>query len=215
MNGCVFGLPMNQYLRETEFASKNLFKLATFEEGELAVLREKLMSAEKEFDANHILFRNSDLHEDYPDSFVMNAYSRAMEAGSKVMSLKPKVKALRARVSSHQTAVQAIAAAILQIAKQGISLEYGRRSAAPPGRALGSLYLRDIIWQGRNQSMHYDDDKPKEPVLILFKTLTQQYGEQFSLAKYAKQSRAKQILDVLGWNSYESYMHDMQELLPH
>lgn len=206
---------MSQYLRDTEFASKNLFKLATFEEGELEVLREKLMSAEKEFEANHILFRNSDLHEDSADPIVINAYSRAMEAGSKVMSLKPKVKALMARVSSHQTAVQAISAAILQIAKQGISLEYGGRSAAPPGRALGSLCLRDVIWQGRNQSMHYDDDEPKEPVLILFKALAKQYGEQFSLVKYAKQSRAKQVLDVLGWKGYESYLHDMQELLPH
>lgn len=206
---------MNQYLRDTEFASKNLFKLATFEEDELGVLREKLMSAEKEFDVNHILFRNSDLHEDYDAPFVRNAYSLAMEAWTQVMSLKPKVKVLRARVSSHQTAVQAIAAAILQIAKQGISLEYGLRSAAPQGRALGSLCLRDVIWQARNQSMHYDDGEPKEPVLILFKTLTKQYGEQFSLVKYAKQSRAKQVLDVLGWNSYESYLHDMQELLPH
>lgn len=45
-------------------------------------------------------------------------------------------------------------------------------------------------------------------------TLEAEQGLQFSLTTHAKQNRAKQILDVLGWENYDSYLRDMQALLP-
>src|SRR4051794_20405960 len=48
-----------------------------------------------------------------------------------------------------------IAGAILQIAKQGLSLSHGPLGNCPAGRGIGSQTLSTVIWQGRNQAMHY------------------------------------------------------------
>lgn len=205
---------MHQYLQDTEFATKNLFALATDEEHELKALTERLKQAEEHLKVRQWDFQTSDLNEDFSDVYVMAAFARAAKVAQEVEYLKDEVAALQASVGTHQHAVQAIAGAILQIAKQGISLVYGGTGAAPPGRALGSLAIRDVIWQARNQSMHYEEGTFKKAVVDLFATLEKEYGSQFSLTTHARQNRAKQVIDILGWKNYESYLQDMQVLLP-
>lgn len=205
---------MHQYLKDTEFAAQNLFALATEEERQLKATSEQLSGMEQRFRVNQWDFHTSDLNDDFPDAYVMAAFSRMAQAGQEAERLRAEVESLRASVGTHQQAVQAIAGAILQIAKQGVSFAHGGQNTAPAGRAIGSLAIRDIIWQARNQSMHYEEATFKKPVLELFATLEQEHGANFSLAAHARQSRAKQILDVLGWTNYRLYLQDMQVLLP-
>lgn len=205
---------MHQYLKDTEYAAQNLFRLATDEEHQLKTLAEDLGPKEKILKVHQWDFQTSDLNEDFSDAYVMAAFVRAAKAGQEVERLKGEVAALQASVGTHQHAVQAIAGAIFQIAKQGISFVYGPPNAAPTGRTLGSLAVRDIIWQARNQSMHYEEGKFTKPLLDLFLKLEQEQGPQFSLVAHANQNRAKQILDVLGWTGYHEYLQDMQVLLP-
>jgi hypothetical protein len=159
-------------------------------------------------------FQTSDLNDDFSDAYVIAAFGRAARAGQEVQRLKSQVAELLASVGVRQHSVQVISGAILQIAKQGISLVYGAPSSAPAGRMLGSLALRDIIWQARNQSMHYEEGSFKKALVGLFSMLEAEQGLQFSLTAHAKQNRAKQALDALGWESYDSYLRDMQALLP-
>lgn len=205
---------MHQYLQDTEFATRNLFGLATDEERQLKARSEGLSQTEQRLKVHQWDFQTSDLNDDFSDAYVMAAFSRAAKAAQEVERLKGEVATLQASVGTHQHAIQAIAGAILQIAKQGIALVHSGLVAAPAGRALGSLTVRDIIWQARNQSMHYEEGTFKKPLLDLFATLEQEHGSQFSLAKHSRQNRAKQVLDVLGWTNYESYLKDMQALLP-
>lgn len=205
---------MHQYLQDTEFASQNLFRLATNEARQLVSLDERLQSKEHELTILERDFHTSDLNDDFAEPYVMAAFARAAEACQAVRRLKDDVASLRASLANHQHSVQAIAGAILQIAKQGISTVYGGISAAPSGRTLGTLSIRDVILQARNQSMHYEEKGHKQPVLALFSTLEKEHGSQFSLAKHPKQSRAKQILELLGWNDYGLYLLDMNVLLP-
>jgi len=205
---------MHQYLKDTEYAAQNLFRLATDEEHQLTTLAENLRLKEERLKVHQWDFQTSDLNEDFSDAYVMAAFVRAAKAGQEVERLKGEVAVLQASVGTHQHAVQAIAGAILQIAKQGISLVYGPPNTAPTGRTLGSLAVRDIIWQARNQSMHYEEGTFKKPLFDLFSKLEQEQGPQFSLATHANQNRAKQILDVLGWTDYQEYLQDMQVLLP-
>jgi hypothetical protein len=44
---------------------------------------------------------------------------------------------------------------------------------------LGSLALRDIIWQARNQSMHYEEGSFKKALVDLFSMLEAEQGLQF------------------------------------
>lgn len=206
---------MHQYIQDTEFAIQNLFRLATDEERELVTLKDKLAAITKERDFHHWDFRTSELHDDFSDAHVIAAHTRMAQAAQRAEQVRAEVTRLEASIVTHQHSTQAIAGAILQIAKQGISLVYGKPKAAPPGRTIGTLAVRDIVWQARNQSMHYEDTKPfSDSVINLFSTLEKEQGEQFSLAKHPKQNRAKQILDVLGWNNYAAYLDDISQLLP-
>lgn len=205
---------MNQYLIDTQFAVQNLFELATSEERQLQALTENLRQKEAELRVHHCDFQTSDLNDDFSDAYVMAAFGRASKASQEAERLTDEVATLQASIGTHQHAVQAISGAILQIAKQGVSLFYGSREAAPTGRMLGSLPVRDVIWQARNQSMHYEEGAFGKPVRDLFATLEQEQGPQFSLANHTVQNRAKQVIDVLGWGSYGNYMQDMQVLLP-
>ena len=205
---------MHQYLQDTEFAIKNLLQLTANEENQLRSISEKLKSKEQELGVHQWDFQTSDLNDDFSDAYVMAAFARAYRATQEVERIKGDVAVLQASVGTHQHSVQALAGAILQIAKQGISLVYGDLSTSPPGRSVGSLTVRDIIWHGRNQSMHYEEGSYKKPLICLFSTLESEQGSQFSLANFPKQNRAKQILDLLGWKNYEAYRQDMQRLLP-
>jgi len=205
---------MHQYLQDTEFAAQNLFRLATNEEHQLRASSRWLMDKERELQVHQWDFQTSDLNEDFSDAYVMAAFARAGRAAQDVEQLKSDVAALQASVGTHQHAVQALAGAILQVAKQGISLVHGGLTASPPGRTLGSLAVRDVIWQSRNQSMHYEEGKYTRPLTDLFSTLEREQGSQFSLTAFSRQNRAKQVLDLLGWKDYEAYVQDMQILLP-
>jgi hypothetical protein len=206
---------MHQYLQDTDFATLNLFRLATDEERELDALKKKLAVVANELAFRQWDFQSSDLNEDFSDAYVMTAHARASKVAQEAHRVKDQVARLETSIAIRQYAIQAVAGAILQIAKQGVSLVHGERTAAPPGRTLGTLAVRDIVWQARNQSMHHEDRKPfNEAVKKLFSILEREHGEQFSLAKHAKQNMAKQVLDVLGWSSYETYLHDMTKLLP-
>jgi hypothetical protein len=176
---------MHQYLQDTEFAAKNLFALATEEQRQLDALSEQLRKTEAQVKHHQWDFETSDFNDDFSEAYVMAAFIRASKAGQEVERLKVEVAGLQASVGTRQHAVQAISGAIFQIAKQGISLVHGGLGAAPDGRILGSLFVRDIIWQARNQSMHYEEGKPKKAVLDLFATLEQEHGPHFSLAAHA------------------------------
>lgn len=205
---------MHQYLNDTEFAVRNLLHLATGEEKTLKELAPRLASVGAQLRVHKWDFESSDLNDDFSDAYVMSAFGRMAKAHQEAATLQNQMAAIQASIGTHQHATQAITGAILQIAKQGISVVHGGLAAAPEGRRIGSLPIRDIIWQARNQSLHFEDGSFNKAVTTLFSVLEAEHGPQFSLAQHAKQSRAKQVLGLLRWDSYEHYLNDMVTLLP-
>ncbi|MDB5308803.1 MAG: hypothetical protein JWO38_3005 [Gemmataceae bacterium] len=106
---------------------------------------------------------------------------------------------------------EVIAGAILQIGKQGLSLAYGPLTNCPPGRAVGSQPLSTVIWQARNQAMHYDEPPYRNPVIACFGSLEADFGTQFRLGPY---SLAARVVGLLRWDEYATYEADMASLLP-
>lgn len=205
---------MHQYMVDTEFAVTQLLRLATEEEATLAGQSAILAGKEAEARVHQWDFESSDLNDDFSDMHVMGAFGRMARAANESNDLRQQVLALQANVAAHQQATQAIAGAVLQIAKQGIALVYGEPAKAPPGRMVGSLPSRDIIWQARNQALHYEEGAFRKPVSDVFLTLEKEQGDQFSLAKHAAQSRAKQVLRLLGWVDFPSFAQDMSKIIP-
>lgn len=71
---------------------------------------------------------------------------------------------LEQRAAAHAFSVAALAGTILQHGKQGISIVHGELAAAPNGRMIGSQPLKEVIWQGRNQGLHWEEQSFRPPV---------------------------------------------------
>ena len=73
---------------------------------------------------------------------------------------------------------------------------------------------RQIIWQARNQAIHFEEGNFHQKVIDVFTILELENGPDFALVQHQGQSRAKQIINLLGWNDYALYSSDIQSLLP-
>lgn len=58
--------------------------------------------------------------------------------------------------------------------------------------------------------MHYDDGSNREHVKAVFDKLEQTYGEVFSLAAHRGQSRARHVIELLGWHTFDAYVRDAE-----
>lgn len=200
------------YVNDTEYACRNLIDLTMREEAELAELKASLKSELQKAQVFKWDFETSDLNDDFSDAYVMNAFTRMAEAEKQASDLKADEAKLVASIGAKQMAVQALAGALLQIVKQGVSLVHGTLGAAPHGRLLDGMALKDIVWQARNQAIHFEEQNFHPAVITVFQQLAQAFGQDFDLATHGGQSRAKQVLMQLGWTNYDNLKNDMQSL---
>ncbi len=212
---------MHQYIVETGNTVRNFLELVNHEDSLVKEQTSKLREAIVEFKAQGWNFHTSDLNADFSDSYVMAAFFRLANSTPGTDKLKSEIARFQALIGAHQQTTQTICGSILQIAKQGISLVHGSFLApdsyiigTPPGRMLALLTLRDIIWQACNQANHCKEGNYRQPVIDLFAELEISHGSQFSLSQHPRQSRAKQIIQLLGWLNYGDYIADMRSLLP-
>jgi len=123
-------------------------------------------------------------------------------------------KALReARLATHEFARNAMAGALLQFAKQGLSMRYGKSvSACPKGRLIGSQSITDVIWQGRNQAIHWEDGQFHSATEGTLKRLAKDLGSPFD--QYASRSLAYEIVCAFGWQTFADFSKDLLALDP-
>lgn len=113
-------------------------------------------------------------------------------------------------VSEIKASAEVLSGSVLQIAKQGISSIYGvsKYDCELVGKKhFGSATLLDVIWEGRNQSSHYEDRKFDEGVDQCFNALIE-YNNVFIDYKKGK-NMAYEIIKLLNWLNYKEYQNDM------
>ncbi len=89
------------------------------------------------------------------------------------------------------------------------------------GREVESVPIGLIIYAGRNQAAHYDDDDLRENNKFIFESLckrTTRTGKEyrhplFDLENEDIDNYASNITHILGWRSYDAYQRDMRSLL--
>ena len=119
------------------------------------------------------------------------------------------VDATKKKIEARAFSVAALSGNVLQYAKQGLSLRYGKnRDGCPVGRELVGLAVHEIIWQGRNQAMHWEEGHPHPPVVRCFEYLTANGNATFSA--YRDRSMAYEVIDLLGWKTVADFNRDMQ-----
>lgn len=203
---------MHQYNRDTEFAASNLIALARDEASQLRTLQNELRQIEAEVAYHYWDFSTSDMNDDFPEYQSISAFRRMSEAQAKKQQQEHRISSIQSSMESKSSAVEFIAGSILQLARQGISIVHSNDPNSPPGRMIGSVSLREVVWFGRNQAIHYEE-RPKMPVVNLFRVLEEEQGQHFSLSMNQGKNMAKHVINLLGWNSYEAYLSDMESLL--
>jgi hypothetical protein len=119
------------------------------------------------------------------------------------------VQATEAKIATRSFSVAALSGNVLQYAKQGLSLRYGKnRDGCPVGREIVGIPVHEIIWQGRNQALHWEEGNPHKPVVTCFESLAVNANAAFS--GYKQRSMAYEVITILGWRSVEDFNRDMQ-----
>lgn len=206
---------MNQYLLDTEFAVKSLFELVTHElkqitalEAEMKMQRNRANSIMSE--AYYVTDQDVDDLETPGMYATRHGYAKHISAAQ---ALQSEISKLEASYHAKESSIRALYGSILQIAKQGISTVHGKNTPTVITEPKSGEPIHNIIWQGRNQSMHYEEGKHLKPVISCFMNLQQAFGSDFDLS--IGDNKAKSIvLDVLGWKTYSDYLTTMTLLLP-
>ena len=115
--------------------------------------------------------------------------------------------AVQAKLSVRQFSVGSLSANLLQFAKQGISIVHDGLTNCPHGRAVGSQTIAAIIWQSRNQSLHWEEGSFRAPVVTCFSALETEVDPKFG--QYTNRNMAFEVVELLGWRSFQEFSNDL------
>jgi hypothetical protein len=132
---------------------------------------------------------------------------------AEVDRISKEIDARLASLGHHEDAMGALCTALLQIAKQGLSTVHGGEPDPPIGRDVGSQRLTKVIWEARNQAMHFEEDSLRTPVKRCFRSLQADFGDHFSLTLHAKKNLACRVIQLLEWTSFAKFATDLDSVL--
>lgn len=204
---------MNSYISDTAHSTSELIRLIFDEENAIkeAVKNRDALIIKAEFYYKE--FTSKDPHEDFDEMHVMHDFRVMAQARQSADKIQAEIDALQTSIDAKEFSLRSLSGALLQIAKQGISITHGGLGACPSGRSIGSESLKNIIWQARNQSMHFEDGNPHPPVRSCFQNLENDFGSDFSLGANPPENLARHIVKLLGWVKYSVYEQDMVSIL--
>jgi len=117
--------------------------------------------------------------------------------------------ALAVLAVTHRLSAAALASALLQIARQGISSVHGG-PVSPSGRLIGTQSLSVVIWEARNQAMHWETGESRKPTEACFETLARDVDPKYG--EYRERSLAFDVVELLGWRKVDAFNADLGSL---
>ncbi|MGA3677864.1 hypothetical protein ACPCXF_22655 [Lysinibacillus agricola] len=203
---------MNQYLIDTEFAIQSLFDIVTHELDQIAKLKielEKHVDTSNRIIAEAYYVTDQDVDDLETPGVYANRHGYARHL-FEAYSIKAKIEEA---YNTKDSSIRTLYGSILQIAKQGLSSVYGKTIQTAFIEPKSGESIHNIILQGRNQSLHYEEGVFRKPVNDCFMNLQQAFGSDFDIT--IEENKAKYVvLNVLGWRTYNEYLTTMQQLLP-
>jgi len=174
-----------------------------------SLLSGRLEHLEAEFHRHYDNATRIDLWDD--DTDIDREANLAGLRHSQKVEVRAQIDAISASREARRMSVSAIAGALLQLGKQGISVVHTKsRNDAPPGRPVGAQPLREVIWEGRNHSMHWEEGNPHPPVVTCFDQLVQDLDPK--LGNYRIENVAMEVIEALGWYTYDDVRADLLQL---
>lgn len=189
----------HQFLARVEPITMALYE--ALRQAELAAYAER-RCLEPEYEHHLYQFEIAESMDDFDDSKLNHMHKRVAEAHEAILLI--------------DTAAAAAAGAILQTAKQCITLAWPDKEIRfTKGRIIGATQtLASVIWYGRNQDQHFEEGNGmRKETLGCIKKLSDEVGLNISSIDEKPRSLAKDILYIIGWSDYASYAKGINELL--
>ena len=200
---------MDEYLKESEFAINSVLTAIWHEYVELESIKVETSRLFKSNWENH----GAVFPDDRSIGKVVVTGARPATFSSqneeKLYDRRDEAREFEHRIIARRFSVDALSGTLLQFAKQGISVVHNGVKLCPDGRNLGSQSLKKVIWEGRNQSLHWEE-KTHQPARICFKNLTREFGLEF--AQYGAKNLGFAVINLLNWRSFSDFEADMLSL---
>lgn len=111
------------------------------------------------------------------------------------------------KINASVISMAILAGTILQIAKQTLSIRYMGHPTILEARKIGNQSIIEVIWEGRNHSMHWET-KPRRKVEAMLDALEQDLGVVID----KKSNNCLIIIEALGWKTAEDVIEDLHAL---
>lgn len=112
-------------------------------------------------------------------------------------------------IGSTVESMSALAGAVLQIGKQSLSLRHSGKPDLPGAKTIGTQSIVEVVWEGRNHAMHWDEGMPKERVRKMLNAL----ADDLKITVETGKNNCLSILGTLGWKTPEDVISDLKALV--
>ena len=193
----------NEYLNQVQDTIEHIFSAIDIEEDRISEASKKLPVGMDDVDlrtARDSFYKNfasMELHEDFDDRQVMHAFHQYTVPAQLIIL--------------HEITSSILYGTLLQIAKQAISLAHGKGGrGCGLGKEISGMSLAQIIWDSRNQSLHFEEEAHKN-TRETFDKLSCAYGKGFSLDDNLGKNMARGIVrEILRWRNRADFENDMR-----
>ena len=114
-----------------------------------------------------------------------------------------------ATMGATEESMSVIAGAILQVGKQVLSYRHGAKGNLPTSRMVGTQHLTEVVWEGRNHAMHWEEHSPRPPVTAMLNALATDL--QVQIVPNSNNSWA--ILAAIGWTNENEMVAELKQLI--
>ncbi|WP_242154415.1 hypothetical protein [Sphingomonas sp. BAUL-RG-20F-R05-02] len=200
-------MDMPTYLAEVQHAASSLIALIWAEHDAVEHATDQLdkltAAANRDYDRVDFMVRN-DLDDDGIGTFLH--WETYFGVDKERYHAAEDVSGLEEVRDARRQSRAAMSGALLQIAKQGLSQIHGKPATIPPGRTVMSVDLKTIIWEGRNQSLHWEEGNPRPAIVTCFGSLA---AADSVFGGYATTNLAFETIKALEWRNWETYEADL------
>ena len=200
---------MERLLQDVKYALESLLDLVWKERTEMDNLIKKKNNLVKKLAHDNelldFLSHNPDLDDEGIGTMIY--WSEIKTDIPTFNELEKKILDLKEEIRNKQYSIDTLSSSILQIAKQGIIRKYGNLESCKNGRKLKDLLIKEIIWYGRNQGMHFEEGDLNSTTKGFFEKLIIKYPNLFKA--YLQKNMSFKILGILDWNTYNNLEKDM------
>jgi hypothetical protein len=202
-------MTMQEYLNEMKHAATDTLRLVWSErkqledfEAHLARLRLEIENSQRRIDW---LNENPEFDDDFQATYM--TYESYFGPEKELYYSGKTMTELEAVLDVRRFSTDAQSGNMLQYGKQGISLVHGKLPACPDGRLIGTQSLKNIIWQSRNQALHWEEETFSKQVTECFDTLATNIDTKFS--QFTSRNMASDVVALLGWKEIDNFEKDM------